>query len=70
MDQVIPHLDPQQIVLETDSPYLAPVPQRGKRNEPAYIPLIAQKVADYLEVSVEELADTTTANAEDLFNAI
>lgn len=69
MDKVIPDLDPGQMVLETDSPYLAPVPHRGKRNEPTYIPLIAQKIAEYRNTEVEEIAEQTTANALALFRA-
>ncbi|OEK01760.1 hydrolase TatD [Roseivirga sp. 4D4] len=67
MDQVIPELDMSNVVLETDSPYLAPVPHRGKRNEPAYVQLVAQKVADYRETSLEEISSITTANANKLF---
>ncbi len=55
------------IVLETDSPYLSPVPYRGKRNEPAYIPLIAQKLAEIYHCSIEKIADVTTFNAKKLF---
>ncbi|MBO3698512.1 TatD family hydrolase [Roseivirga sp. E12] len=67
MDKVIPSLDMDHVVLETDSPYLAPVPHRGKRNEPAYVQLVAQKVADYRETSIEEIIATTTNNANKLF---
>lgn len=56
------------IVLETDSPYLAPVPFRGKRNDSSYIPVIAEKVALQKGISLEEVAETTTANACRLFN--
>lgn len=56
-----------RIILETDSPYLTPVPYRGKRNESAYIPYIAQKIADAKGISLEEVARTTTENAERLF---
>jgi TatD DNase family protein len=70
LDQVVPHLEPGAIVLETDSPFLAPVPHRGKRNEPSYIPGIAIKVADMMKVSVDELAVLTTRNARRLFNDI
>lgn len=69
MDKVIPELDPGQMVLETDSPYLAPVPHRGKRNEPTYIPLIARKIAEYRNIEVEEIAEQTTSNALTLFKA-
>ncbi len=67
MDEVIAGMDLDRMVLETDSPYLAPVPHRGKRNEPAYLPFIAQKVAACKKVSVEELAEKTTQNALTLF---
>ena len=55
------------IVLETDAPYLAPVPHRGKRNECSYIPVIAQKIADIKEMAVEEVAAITTKNAAQVF---
>ncbi|SNS81231.1 TatD DNase family protein [Ekhidna lutea] len=67
MDQVIPHLDRTKIILETDSPYLTPAPHRGKRNEPAYTSIIAEKVASYLELSKEAVDELTTANANALF---
>lgn len=57
----------QSIVLETDAPYLAPVPYRGRRNESAYVSIVAQKVAELKECSFEEVAETTTANAKSLF---
>ena len=56
-----------RIVLETDAPYLTPVPYRGKRNESTYIPIIAAKVAELKGVSLEEVAETTTNNAKTLF---
>lgn len=55
------------IVLETDAPYLAPVPYRGKRNESSYLPLIAQKIAEVYEVAVEEVSERTTKNAQKIF---
>lgn len=55
------------IVLETDAPYLAPVPYRGKPNESAYLPLIAQKIADIFHTSLQQVADITTANAQKIF---
>lgn len=67
MDTIIPDLDLDQIVLETDSPYLSPVPHRGKRNEPAYIALVAQRIADLKEMSLSELIKITTTNANQLF---
>ena len=68
IDTVIPHMAKDRIVLETDSPYLAPKPHRGKRNEPAYIPVIGQKVADLLEMPLSDLAKLTTDNALRLYN--
>jgi len=67
MDQVIPHIEMDNVVLETDSPYLAPVPNRGKRNEPSFLELIARKVADLRETSIEVVQDLTTVNAKKLF---
>lgn len=67
LDTVIPDVPLEKIVLETDSPYLAPVPHRGKRNEPSYIPLIAQQVADFKKISLEEVRHQTTQNALQLF---
>lgn len=66
--EVLKHVDLKHIVLETDSPYLPPVPHRGKRNESAYIIFIAQKIADIKGVPVETIADITTRNAEEIFN--
>lgn len=65
--QVISQLSAQHLILETDSPYLAPAPHRGKRNEPAYVPLVAEVVAKALDMPVEQLATTTTQNALELF---
>ena len=58
----------EHILLETDAPYLAPVPYRGKRNESAYLPIIAEKVAEVKGVSVKEIEEVTTNNAFKLFN--
>ena len=57
----------ESMLLETDAPYLAPIPQRGQRNEPAFIPHIAAMLAQLKGVPVEEVARVTTANAERLF---
>jgi TatD DNase family protein len=57
----------ERIVLETDAPYLSPVPYRGKRNESAYIPIIASKIAELRGVSMDEVADVTTFAANTLF---
>ena len=56
-----------RIVLETDAPYLSPVPHRGQRNESAYIPLMAQKIADLRDLPLQTVADATTAAARTLF---
>lgn len=69
MENVLPHVPLDRIVLETDSPYLAPTPHRGKRNEPAYIPLIAQRVAELKNTNLAEVQRATTHNALTLFNA-
>ncbi len=66
--EVLSGLDIDHIVLETDSPYLAPVPYRGKRNEPSYLEQIAEKLAQVKECSVQEVKDATTNNATKLFN--
>lgn len=57
----------EHIVFETDSPYLTPHPFRGKRNESAYIPLIARKLADIKMMDIEKVAEKTTENAKQLF---
>ena len=68
VDKIIPDLELDNIVLETDSPYLAPVPNRGKRNEPSYIPVIAERISSLKKISKEELQAITTRNAQRLFN--
>ena len=67
LDKVVEQVDLKHIVLETDSPYLAPVPFRGKPNESSYLTYIAQKVADLHQVPVEKVADITTANSRLIF---
>jgi len=69
LDQVLPFVDAQHLLLETDSPYLAPVPYRGKRNEPAYLPYIAARVADLTGIPLTEIDRITTENAQRLFAA-
>lgn len=61
-------IDIANIVVETDAPYLSPVPHRGKRNEPSYIPYIAEKLSSIYNISIEEVARITTKNGERLFN--
>ena len=68
--EYLPNLPLDRIVLETDAPYLAPVPCRGKRNEPAFLVHTAQRLAEILGITLEDLAATTTANAVSLFNGI
>jgi len=58
---------PERLLVETDSPYLAPVPYRGRRNQPAWVPLVGEVVADVRGVAVGEVAALTTANAKEVF---
>ncbi|XCI75727.1 MAG: TatD family hydrolase [Flavobacteriales bacterium] len=67
IDQFLHQIDLKHIVLETDAPYLAPVPHRGKRNEPAYLKLVLEKLADVYSLSQEDIARITTQNAMDIF---
>lgn len=67
MQKVVQTVGLDHILLETDAPYLTPAPHRGKRNEPAYVLFVVQKIAELCNVSVKQVADTTTANAEKLF---
>lgn len=69
LDKIIPDLDLDKIVLETDSPYLAPAPHRGKRNTPEYIPLIATKIAELRKMAVDEVKALTSSNAQRLFKS-
>jgi len=68
LDKVLPGIELKHLLLETDCPYLAPVPYRGKRNEPAYLPLINRRVAELLGTDEEAVAEATTQNAKALFN--
>ena len=68
LDKVVKHVGPEHLILETDSPYLAPVPHRGKRNESSYIRLINKKLAEILEMEEEEVAAITYDNSIRLFN--
>lgn len=67
LDAVVQKISITDLVLETDSPYLSPVPKRGKRNESAYLMYIAQKVAEIYDIPVERVAEITTSNARNLF---
>ncbi len=68
VDKVVAQLPLESLVLETDSPYLSPVPFRGKRNESSYLIYIAEKIASIKEVQPEEVTRITTANAMKIFN--
>lgn len=67
LDKTVQQIDLKHIVLETDAPYLAPTPYRGKRNESAYILNIAKKVSEAKEIPIEKVADITTNNALEIF---
>jgi TatD DNase family protein len=67
-DKFLPNIGLEHLMLETDCPYLAPVPYRGKRNEPAYLPYILRRVAELLGRPEAEVAEATTRNAAALFN--
>jgi TatD DNase family protein len=66
-DKVIKQMPLERLILETDCPYLTPIPFRGKRNEPAYVKYVAEKVAELRGIGPEEVEETTTANAKRLF---
>jgi TatD DNase family protein len=68
LDKILPELGIDHIVLETDGPYLAPVPHRGKRNSPEYIPLIAEKVAEFTQSSLEKVSEVTIENSNRIFH--
>ncbi len=67
LDKVVKDIDTKYLILETDSPYLAPTPKRGKRNESAYVALIAIKLAEIHNISLEEVTEITSQNARNLF---
>jgi TatD DNase family protein len=67
LDKILPQFDLSHIVLETDSPYLAPVPHRGKPNESSYLIYVAQKVAEIYQTDIQTVADITTANSKKVF---
>lgn len=70
LNEVVSEIDLKHIVLETDSPYLAPVPYRGKRNEPANILLIAKKIAELKKKKIEEVSQITSENAIRIFSFV
>jgi len=67
LDKVIEQIDLEHLVLETDAPYLAPVPFRGKRNEPGYIMEVARKIAQIKDLSMDEVGKITSQNAKYIF---
>lgn len=67
LDEVVKNIPIEEILLETDAPYLAPTPHRGKRNESTYLPLIASKLSDIFEISEQEVARITSQNTIELF---
>lgn len=67
LDEILKDVDLNEMILETDSPYLPPTPHRGKRNESAYLLHVAEKLADVKQRSLKEIAEITTANARELF---
>ncbi len=67
LDKVVQGISLEHLVLETDSPYLTPVPFRGKQNESSYLVYVAQKLADLKQVPIEEVAEITTRNSERVF---
>ncbi len=68
LDRVVDNLNMKNIILETDSPYLAPVPFRGKRNEPSYLKYVVEKLSEIKEIPKKEVTENTTMNAKELFN--
>lgn len=67
IDQFLNEIELKHIVLETDSPYLAPVPYRGKRNESSYTVLVAQKLSEIYQLPIEEIGEITTQNSKQIF---
>ena len=67
LQQMAKWIDLDKILLETDSPWLAPQNMRGKRNEPSFLPSIAEKIANLRGISLDALAEATTENAKEIF---
>ena len=67
LHEVVRQIPLDQMVLETDAPYMAPVPHRGKRNEPSFLPLVVNRIAELKQISAEEVISITTATARRLF---
>ena len=70
LEEVIKWMPSDRLLVETDGPYMTPVPHRGKRNEPSYVMHVAEKIAELKEISFEQLADLTTKNCLTLFERI
>jgi TatD DNase family protein len=68
LDKIVKETGPENLILETDSPYLAPVPYRGKRNESSYLCIINKKLAEIFGLSEEETAAIAFSNSTELFN--
>jgi TatD DNase family protein len=67
LQETLQHISLEHLVLETDAPYLTPIPFRGKRNESSYLKYVVEKIAEIKKVTVEEVAAVTTANAQKIF---
>jgi len=67
LERMVSYLPVEYLLLETDAPYLSPVPYRGKRNESSHIPLIAEKISEFKNIRVDEVARITTENSQKLF---
>ena len=70
LPEIVQRLPLERILVETDCPYMAPVPMRGKRNEPAYVHHVAAKLAELRQVSFEKVALQTTSNAQELYGRL
>ena len=70
LEEVIKNINLKHILIETDSPYLAPVPYRGKKNQPAYVVEVAKKIAAIKEIDIQEVINVTTQNAYSLFTKL
>jgi TatD DNase family protein len=68
LDEVVSYVPNDRFMIETDSPYMAPVPNRGKRNEPSFVRFVAEKIADIKKISFKEVVQMSTENAKKLFN--
>lgn len=67
LGETVKQIDPKHLLIETDSPWLAPVPHRGKRNECSYVVIVANKIAELHQTSVQNIASVTSQNAKELF---